>query len=181
MMNITLKLVVIKEFKCQQLGDVNNGKLRKMYDFITAYENVLRGGDIQNNYHNISITKDGKELADKQGSAGSIWTVTKSGHSGYHDIETINMINLTGVTDVNWQVNSTKDENSKNITPVGKHHVKYYVDEGRPIHHVWVASPDRNDGNSQKLDFTTGRDEKGSYVEFDVPQLDLWNVIYMRH
>ena len=91
------------------------------------------------------------------------------------------MINLTGVTNVNWQVNSTGDENSKNITPVGKHHVKYYVDEGRPIHHVWVASPDRNDGNSQKLDFTTGRDEKGSYVEFDVPQLDLWNVIYMRH
>lgn len=165
----------------QQLGDVNNGKLRKMYDFITAYENVLRGGDIQNNYHRISITKDGKELSNKNGSAGSIWTVTKSGHNGYHDIETINMINLTGVTNVNWQVNSVEDENSKNISPIGKHHVKYYVDEGRPIHHVWIASPDRNSGNNQKLDFTTGRDEHGSYVEFDIPELELWNVVYMRH
>lgn len=165
----------------QQLGDANNGKLRKMYDFITAYENVLRGGDIQNNYHNISITRNGVELADKDGSAGSIWTVTKSGHTGYHDIETINMINLTGVSNANWQVNSVSDEDAKQITPTGKLHVKYYVDEGRPIHHVWAASPDRNDGNAQKLEFTTGRDDKGSYVEFDVPELELWNVVYMRH
>ena len=163
------------------LGNPDHGKLRKLYDFVTAYQNVLRGSSIQNNYHKIEITdENGKQLADKDGASGSIYTVTKSGHDGYHDIETINMMNLTKVTDNNWQIRTKEDEASKQVAKTGKLHVKYYVDTFRRIDKVWLASPDANDGQAKTLDFTRGWDSGGDYVEFDVPSLDYWNLIYIK-
>ena len=163
------------------LGNPDHGKLRKLYDFVTAYQNVLRGSSVQNNYHKIEITdSNGKQLADRDGAAGSIYTVTKSGHDGYHDIETINMMNLTKVTDNNWQIRTKEDEASKQVAKTGKLHVKYYVDAFRRIDKIWLASPDKNDGQAKTLDFKRGWDLGGDYVEFDVPSLDYWNLVYMK-
>lgn len=57
--------------------------------------------------------------------------------------------------------------------------MKYYVDPYRRISKVWVASPDVNDGRAKSLDFKRGWDNNGDYVEFDVPSLEYWNLVYM--
>ena len=164
-----------------KLGNPDNGKLRKIYDFVTAYQNVLRGDSIQNNYHRVEITNsEGRQLADRYGGAHSIYTITKSGHDGYHDIETLNMINLTDVSNVNWQVSTKEDEASKVVNNTGKLHVKYYVDPFRRIDKVWMASPDKNDGRAKTLDFKRSWDKNGDYVEFDIDNLEYWNLIYMK-
>ena len=165
----------------RQLGDPDSGKLRKLYDFMTAYENVLRGDSLQNNYHRIEIMdSNGKPLADRDGNPGSVYTVTKSGHDGYHDIETINMLNLTDVTNSNWQIRNKADEASKVVKTKKNLKVKYYVDPYRRIDKLWMASPDREDGRSQTLDFKRSWDEHGDYIEFTVPSLEYWNLIYMK-
>lgn len=165
----------------RQLGDPDSGKLRKLYDFMTAYENVLRGDSLQNNYHRIEIMdSNGKPLADRDGNPGSVYTVTKSGHDGYHDIETINMLNLTDVSNVNWQIRNKADEASKVVKTKKNLKVKYYVDSYRRIDKLWMASPDREDGRSQTLDFKRSWDEHGDYIEFTVPSLEYWNLIYMK-
>lgn len=163
-----------------KLGNPDNGKLRKLYDFVTAYQNILRGDGIQNNYHRVEITdQSGRQLADRYGNAHSIYTVTKSGHDGINDIETLNMINLTDVSNVNWQIRNKDDEASKVVNKKGPLHVKYYVDPYRRISKVWVASPDTNDGRAKSLDFKRRWDNNGDYVEFDVPSLEYWNLVYM--
>ena len=165
----------------RQLGDPDSGKLRKLYDFMTAYENVLRGDSLQNNYHRIEIVdSNGKQLADRDGNPGSVYTVTKSGHNGYHDIETINMLNLTDVSNVNWQIRNKADEASKVVKTKKNIKVKYYVDPYRRIDKLWMASPDREGGRSQTLDFKRSWDEHGDYIEFTVPSLEYWNLIYMK-
>lgn len=162
------------------LGNPDTGKLRKVYDFVTAYQNILRGDGVQNNYHRVEITDaNGNQLADHYGNANSIYTITKSGHNGYNDIETLNMINLTDVSNTNWQIRNKDDELSKVVNKKGPLHVKYYVDPYRNINNVWVASPDANDGRATQLDFKRGWDDHGDYVEFDVPSLEYWNLVYM--
>ena len=163
------------------LGNPDTGKLRKVYDFVTAYQNILRGDGVQNNYHRVEITDStGKQLADRYGGAYSIYAITKSGHDGYNDIETLNMINLTDVSNTNWQIRNKDDESSKIVNKKGPLHVKYYVDPYRRINNVWVASPDINDGRAKTLDFKRGWDKNGDYVEFDIPSLEYWNLVYLK-
>ena len=89
-------------------------------------------------------------------------------------------MNLTKVTDDNWQIRTKEDEASKQVAKTGKLHVKYYVDAFRRIDKIWMASPDTNDGQAKTLDFKRGWDLGGDYVEFDVPSLEYWNLVYMK-
>lgn len=139
---------------------------RKYYDFIVAYENLLRDGQI-NSSNEIKV--DGYENS-RTGEANKIWTYGKK--DSKYDI--IQMINLLDVYDNGWRcadgIKSTprKVENFK---------VKYYTDQS--IESVSIASPDTNDCRSQKLQFTKGSDSNGNYIEFTVPSLEYWNMIYL--
>lgn len=172
-----------------ELGNADNGKLRNMYDFATAYENFLRGGNLQRNNNKVEIWNgggigQGDNVAVKNNSeVGKIMTMTKSGHNGtIDDAETINMVNFSGVDNINWQVNNHLDESQKQVKEQKNLWVKYYPDEGRTINNVWVSSPDEKyQSTSQQLDFTTHTDDNGKkYITFKVPSLEVWNLIYMK-
>lgn len=171
------------------LGNDDTGKLRNMYDFVTAYENFLRGGNLQRSNNTVEIWNgsgvgQGSNLSAKNSSeVGKIMTMTKSGHNGtIDDAETINMINFCGVDNINWQVNNHLDESQKKVKVQKNLWAKYYPDAGRDIKNVWVSSPDEAyQSTSQQLDFTTKTDSNGKkYIEFKVPSLEVWDLIYMK-
>lgn len=140
---------------------------RKYYDFIVAYENLLRDGQI--NSGNIIEVK-GHENSTT-GEANKIWTYGKK--DANYDV--IQMINLLGVSDNTWRA----AEGSKSKpTKIQNFNVKYYVTQD--IQSIYVASPDSYDCKSQNLQFTKGSDEKGNYIEFTVPSLEYWNMIYLK-
>lgn len=171
------------------LGNADTGKLRKMYDFVTAYENFLRGGNLQRTKNKVEVwtgnaVGDGQNLAVKNESVpGTIMATTKSGHNGtIDDAETINLINFRDVTDTHWQVDNANEESRKTIKEQKDLWVKYYPDDGRPVHDVFVSSPDaKYQSTNQKLDFTSHVDEQGqTYLTFKLPSLEVWDLIYMK-
>ena len=84
------------------------------------------------------------------------------------------MINLLGVYDNGWRCADGIKSTPKKVENFA---VKYYTDQS--IQSVSIASPDKDDCKSQNLQFTKGSDDKGNYIEFTVPSLEYWNMIYL--
>ncbi|EHJ01899.1 Dextranase [Clostridium sp. DL-VIII] len=149
------------------MNDELKARERKYYDFIVAYENLLRDGQINTNN---DIEVDGYESSNV-GEANKIWTYGKKDEN--YDV--IQMINLLGVYDNTWRA---ADGIKSTPAKIQNFKVKYYVTQD--VQSVLLASPDANDCKSQNLQFTKGSDEKGNYIEFTVPSLEYWNMIYLK-
>lgn len=141
-------------------------KMRNLADFIVAYENLLRDGQwTTDNQVKVEGYAHGKE-----GNSDTIWTYTRA-DSKY---EILHLINLLG-TDNQW-----RDERSKKAAPteISDIPVKYYT--SKDIATVYIASPDMNDNRSKELSFEKGEDDNGKYIQFTVPSLEYWDMIYMK-
>jgi dextranase len=138
----------------------------KMSDFIVAYENILRDGQITTDnkveIEDVKTSKDGKK--------NTVWTYTREDKE--HEI--VHLINLLD-TDNKW-----RDESGNKNTPtaIKDLNVKYYTDS--IVEEVKIASPDLNNCISKDLKFEKGSDSKGKYIEFTVPSLDYWDMIYLK-
>lgn len=145
-----------------QKGMVND------YNFLTAYENLLRDG-LSDNGNVISLP--GGPTTSTTGAPGSVWTFARS-KSGTDVIHLINMLNLTSS---DWM-----DTNANKVAPTIQPNVvtKYYYGTGTPTS-VLLASPDINGGATQSLAFTTGSDAGGAYVQFTVPSLNYWDMVWV--
>jgi len=47
------------------------------------------------------------------------------------------------------------------------------------IQNIYVASPDKENGKSIKIDYVYLNNNKGIFVEFTVPELEFWNLVYI--
>ncbi|WP_332693537.1 glycoside hydrolase family 66 protein [Halalkalibacter lacteus] len=141
-------------------------RVAKQYDFIVAYQNLLRDGQTETTNRIEVLNYDNNPYGDPN----TIWTYSKQ-DSNY---EIIQMINLLGVSQNDWRANDGQKETPDKVSDFK---VKYYY--SNEVNSVWLASPDNNDGRSQELSFMKGRDEYGNYVEITVPSLEYWNMIYM--
>jgi len=56
--------------------------------------------------------------------------------------------------------------------------VKFYTD--RKISSVYLCSPDFSNCESLSLSHDKGTDSNGKYIEFTVPSLQYWDMIYMK-
>ncbi|HET7580123.1 MAG TPA: glycoside hydrolase family 66 protein [Bacillales bacterium] len=143
-------------------------KIYQYNTFMVAYENLLRGG-----LHNTSnqVVLKGIQTS-KDAAANTVWEFTKSGH-GY---DVIHLINLLGESSNQWQDASAIYPKPKTQSQLS---VKYYYGSGTVKTIAW-ASPDYHNGRSHHLNFKKGQDSKGKYVQFTVPSLSYWDMIYMR-
>lgn len=148
------------------MGEELQEYMVKMADFTVAYENLLRDGQ--------STTENRVEIPDyqvsKDGQGDTIWAYTRA--DGEYEI--LHLINLLG-TDNEW-----RDERGKKAAPSYTENaaVKYYTD--KEITKVNLASFSVDNGMSSELSFERGEDENGKYIEFVVPVLEYWDMIYMK-
>jgi len=150
------------------MDDALKSQLLSYYNFMVAYENLLRGG-LKNSTD--AVTVQGLQTSD-QGQPGTIWQFSKAG-AGYHVLQ---LINLYGQNTPLWA-----DANASAAKPKVFHNmkVKYYVEKTR-VSQVFLASPDIEGGTTEKLSFSSGHDKKGNFVQFEVPSLHYWDMIYMK-
>ncbi|MBA4496445.1 glycoside hydrolase family 66 protein [Paenactinomyces guangxiensis] len=143
-------------------------KLLVLYDFAVAYENLLRDG-LVNTSNRVEL--EGLPSSTKS-EANKVWTFTKAG-KGY---EVIHMINQLGINDP-----AIRDKEGTKPAPTAKTNVtvKYYYSNG-PVTRVNYASPDYYNGKTYQIPFTTGSDTNGNYVEFTVPTLQYWDMVYIQ-
>jgi dextranase len=142
--------------------------LRDDLSFISAYETLLFPPEVVSLGAGTSrvAALTGQKLLDT--GANGIWVVPRQ--IGPYDM--LHMINLVGLDDL-WRTSKVAPPVQTNIR------LRYYVGTDT-VDSVCVASPDLNFGRSTLLRFVRGKDQRGPYVEFTVPQLVIWDMVYLR-
>lgn len=140
------------------------------YNFITAYENLLFDHEVVPNDSGSQFVQITGESVSGDASAGTIWTNLKRSQ----DYNIMHMINLTNNSETSWRFSKNTPDSKTNLA------TKYYIGGSETITNVYVASPDIEGGKTEELSFTSGQDGNGNYIEFTVPSLDYWNMIYMK-
>ena len=149
------------------MTDSLKASMRNYYDFITAYENLLRD--------NVSEKNNKIQLQDiktsNNGKADTVWTYAK-GKEGY---DVIHMINFLGYKWTGWRddgANYDPPELKKNIK------LKYYIKDDE-IKGVYLASPDLMGGKSEKLKYNVKEENGERYLEIYIPELQYWDMVYI--
>lgn len=132
------------------------------YDFLTAYQNILRDGleasDLQVTSSDTSV-----EISP-QAEQGKVWSFAK--HKDKSEI--IHFINFTGATTMEWKDNQAKQQEPAELEQVG---VVFPTE--RKVSKIWFASPDYYQGSSIQLEF----EQKNGQVSLQLPQLKYWDVL----
>lgn len=141
--------------------------MRNYYDFIVAYENLLRDGLTEVN-NKIGI--QGIDTSDK-GEQDTVWTYAKEKKG----VEVIQMVNLLGMEYPNW-----RDDGANYDPPTFKKALKLnYTTDAKNIKGVYFASPDINGGKSISLKYKSTSDGNKTNLQIDVPELQYWDMIYI--
>ena len=138
------------------------------YDFLVGYENLLRGDTVSAN-NTVTITG---VATSTNGSAGTVWAISKK-TLGYNIIHLVNLLNSTNAA---WN-----DYNGACPVPptLGNLAIKMYYTGSIGGGNLWYATPDTNYGSATQLSYTTGSDGGGNFINFTVPQLQYWDMIWL--
>ncbi|WP_069649073.1 glycoside hydrolase family 66 protein [Caloranaerobacter ferrireducens] len=138
-------------------------KIQEYYDFVVAYQNLLRD-NVEEINRRIVIDN---EKTSERGESNSIWYFVKNKENK----EVLHLINLLG-NDNLW-----RDDLGNKKEPYIKENfkVKYYIEED--VTSVRLASPDYNEGMLEYIKYKRGQDKYGKYILITVPRLKYWDMI----
>ncbi|SFN60866.1 endo-dextranase [Salegentibacter flavus] len=142
-------------------------RVTKYYDFMTAYENLLRdGGDF--NYPDVS-TGDGKvNFGSWPPQASNVAVAGKR----IGNKQVIHLLNFSQATTMNWRDN---EGNQASPTPINNLLVN--LQETGDISKVWFASPDFEGGASMEIEFSP----RNGQVLVRLPYLEYWSMIVVEY
>ena len=185
--NAALNVLQSAYYPTQYLS-VAKDTIRKLYNyqqFITAYENLLRGEGVTNSTQVVSTKNAAGEILSK-GALGvtgdQVWTFAKSG-KGFSTVQMINMmgINAGWHNEEGYADNKTPDA-QENLTVRLSLASKTAQEAAKIADQVYVTSPDDWATSSmKKAQASLEADENGQPVlVISVPKLTLWNMLYIK-
>ncbi len=151
--------------KTLEIEDELHNQMVSYYDFMVAYENLLRDGAVEIDKEvttdsNISITKDAKQ--------GSVWNFNKQKDNK----EILHFINYTDATSMEW-----KDADGTQPEPKLQENVSITITADKEVSKVWMATPDAYSGSSIELDYV----QEGNEVTFTLPSLKYWDMVVVEY
>ena len=154
-----------------------NGELKKsmitFYDFITAYENLLRdGGNSWTGVDAVSLTGE-INFNQWPPQKGNIATVGKNLDDGKTSV--IHLLNYTNAIHLDW-CDTNADQKEQDL--IENKEIELSID-GRSgtIKSVWCASPDFDFGVARTLEFTQNSDK----IKLTLPALKYWTMIVVEY
>lgn len=147
-------------------------KLRTYYDFMIRYMNLFYDPKLTD----ISMTHTGWDNYEYQcdfdnwsvsGEADKIWITLRE----KEDCKTICLINLCGGGNDDWNKGKEDIIPQKNLT--------FHVQTDAKTLSIWAASPDE-DGRMEEIPYTSYKTDKGRFVSFTIPYLEIWKLIYIK-
>ncbi len=147
-------------------GDLRDA-LIKYYDFLVAYENLLRDGGIFNN-PDISSSDNNLRLNNWPPRKGSVTVIGKE--IGNRQI--IHLINFSDATTLNW-----RDASGTQPYPHVIKDLLLHIGTTKAVKKVWYASPDYRYGSSISLPFT----QSGTALTFTLPEMQYWGMIVFEY
>lgn len=185
--NAALNVLQSAYYPTQYLS-VAKDTIRKLYNyqqFITAYENLLRGEGVINSTQSVSTKNTAGEILSKDAlgvTGDQIWTFAKSG-KGFSTVQMINMmgINAGWHNEEGYADNKTPDA-QENLTVRLSLAGKTAQEAAKIVDQVYVTSPDDWATSSmKKAQASLETDENGQPVlVISVPKLTLWNMLYIK-
>ena len=185
--NAALNVLQSAYYPTQYLS-VARDTIRKLYNyqqFITAYENLLRGERVTNSTQSVSTKNASGEILSKDAlgvTGDQVWTFAKSG-KGFSTVQMINMmgINAGWHNEEGYADNKTPDA-QENLTVRLSLAGKTAQEAAKIANQVYVTSPDDWATSSmKKAQASLETDENGQPVlVISVPKLTLWNMLYIK-
>ena len=185
--NAALNVLQSAYYPTQYLS-VAKDTIRKLYNyqqFITAYENLLRGEGVTNSTQSVSTKNAAGEILSKDAlgvTGDQVWTFAKSG-KGFSTVQMINMmgINAGWHNEEGYADNKTPDA-QENLTVRLSLAGKTAQEAAKIADQVYVTSPDDWATSSmKKAQASLETDENGQPVlVISVPKLTLWNMLYIK-
>ena len=185
--NAALNVLQSAYYPTQYLS-VARDTIRKLYNyqqFITAYENLLRGEGVTNSTQSVSTKNAAGEILSKDAlgvTGDQVWTFAKSG-KGFSTVQMINMmgINAGWHNEEGYADNKTPDA-QENLTVRLSLSGKTAQEAAKIVDQVYVTSPDDWATSSmKKAQASLETDENGQPVlVISVPKLTLWNMLYIK-
>ena len=135
------------------------------YDFLVAYQNLLRdGGDFCP--VEVSPAEGTTKYADWPPQYGCVTALGKNlGQS-----LVLHLLNTSNADKLDW-----RDTDGTQPEPKLLQQEKLHLKTNRPVQRIWMASPDDNYGIPRTLDFE--QDESGVIIE--LPSLKYWNMVVL--
>lgn len=136
-------------------------RLIEYYDFMVAYQNILRdGGTIT---LNTNITSTDVQIEDWQPTLGKISTFKRSVGS----ITAYHLLNFDGLSSLEW-----RDVDGSQNKPIIKENFTVTLPINQ-VNKITYTSPDWRDGVQKDLDFTI----TGGSCTVSIPYLEYWGVL----
>lgn len=137
------------------------------YDFLVAYQNLLRNGGTFN--HVTLTSSDNKMLIGAwPASQGTVAVFGKK----VENTQIIHLINFTNSATQNW-----RDNAGIQAEPVLIKDSKLMLTSDAAVKKIWMASPDVIGGASRSLNFV----QTGNKVSFVLPELKYWSMIVVEY
>ena len=185
--NAALNVLQSAYYPTQYLS-VAKDAIRKLYNyqqFITAYENLLRGEGVTNSTQAVSTKNAAGDILSKDAlgvTGNQVWTFAKSG-KGFSTVQMINMmgINAGWHNEEGYADNKTPDA-QENLTVRLNLAGKTAQEAAKIADQVYVTSPDDWATSSmKKAQASLETDDNGQPVlVISVPKLTLWNMLYIK-
>jgi dextranase len=150
----------------QMKGDLRDALIH-YYDFLVAYENLLRDGGVTNTPSVVCL--DGKMALNQW--PPQIGNVAISGRDMGNE-QVIHLLNFNNANSLKW-----RDTNGTQTTPNTIMNTKISFSTTKTVKNVWMASPDYNDGTPQVLSFK----QTGGNVVFTLPSLQYWDMVVVEY
>jgi len=137
-------------------------QLIRYYDFLTAYQNVLRDGLEETNLNMESVA--GGPAISSVAKQGNIWSFAKKKNNSY----IVHFINFTDATTMNWNDNEGNQAEPKELQDVT---VSFRMDQ--KVKDIQFASPDYYNGSMVSLPM----EQKDGQVTIKLPKLKYWDMM----
>jgi len=145
------------------MDDTLQAQLREYYDFLTAYENLLRDGG---RFHAVPVEVEGLATNAWPPVHGQIAVVGKQ----FPERQVLHLLNFHGVSSFLW-----RDNEDAQTAPTARRDLQVSLAPERPVRKVWLASPDFDGGAAQELPFETTDDG----IRFTLPYLGYWDMLVL--
>lgn len=160
---------------CQPYFPNNNLKMRAdlkealvhYYDFMVAYQNLLRDGGTFNSPEVASADTQ----IDMNNWPPQLSKVSVAGKV-FENRQVIHLINFTNAVTLNW-----RDANGTQAFPKTVENFKLDFTTAKTVKKIWMASPDFNCGVATEISFS----QSGSKVSFSLSRLQYWDMIVVEY
>lgn len=137
------------------------------YDFLVAYQNLLRDGGAFNGV-DVSSTDKKMSLAPWPAAAGNVAVFGKK----FNNSQVIHFINFSNSTTHQW-----RDKTGIQVMPALIKDATLTLTTDKTVKSIWVATPDFVGGASRKLNFA----QAGTKVSFVLPELRYWDMVVLEY